>query len=220
MESTRSGADKSCSPDALDRRDRDTETLLLSNLNGINYVLLQRDWNAPQHGDLDMVVHAADWPRLVRAIGVFCERNDIHLVKAYEIERAVICLVLVTGQGYVQVDITVAPHRRKLFGIDLIEALESRELVADAYVLTSRLAEIYRINTRRYKASSVRLFVRRIINTPVLMRRVLETTLVRRGAIIYTPYLRDASLLCSLSVSGWATGYLQRTLLRRYQTGD
>lgn len=206
--------------DMLARRDRATEVQLLSLLLGINYVLLQRDWNAPRHGDLDLAVDAADWPRLVRVIVSFCEQNDICIVKTYEIERAVICVVLVTKHGYVQLDITITPHRREVFGIDLLEALESRELAVEAYVLAPKLAEIYHENTRRYKSSRLRLLARRIINGPILIRRILETTLIRRGTIIYTPYLQELSLLRSLCVTTWATDYLQTSLLRRYQVGD
>ena len=117
-------------------RDRTTEIRLLSTLSGINYVLLQRDWSAPKHGDLDLAVDVTDWPSLVRTIVLFCHGNDICIAKAYEIERAVVCIVLVTRQGYVQIDVAITPQRREMFGADLQKALESRELVAEAYAHT------------------------------------------------------------------------------------
>jgi hypothetical protein len=201
----------------LARRDRATETQLLFMLLGINYVLLQRDWSAPRHGDLDLAVDSTDWPRLVRTIVSFCRSNDICIAKAYEIERAIVCVVLITKQGYVQIDAAISPQRREIFGVSLLKALESRELVAGAYVLTPQLAKIYQENKHRYKASSFQRFIKRIINGPIIARRIIEGTLIKRGAIIYTPYVREASLLRSECISTWATDYLQTSLLKRYQ---
>ena len=206
-------------PSVLAYRDCAAEVQFLSTLTGINYVLLQRDWSAPRHGDLDLAVDATDWPRLVRTIVSFCRSNDICIAKAYEIERAIVCIVFITRQGYVQVDVAITPQRREIFGVPLLQALESRELVAGAYVLAPKLAEIYQENKRRYKASSFQRFIKRIINGPIIARRIIEGTLIRRGAIIYTPYVRETSLLRSHCITTWATGYLQTSLLKRYQTG-
>jgi hypothetical protein len=203
----------------LSRRDITAETDLLSRLGDYDYLMLQRDWNSERHGDLDIVVSARHWPGLVATVLGFSETMRFPVVKAYEIEHAVVCIILLTADARIHMDVCITPPRKTLFGVELEDALVRREKIQGVYVAGAEDAKTYAECKRRYKSSPLRKIARKLINIPTLARRAFHATLLMHGALVYTPFVLEPALLRSTPVRTKTLNYLKTVLLPKYATG-
>ena len=202
----------------LKQRDHEAENNILTLIceTGINVAILQTDWANSTHGDLDLVVDSNDWARLIDILLDFSISRDYPVVKAYEIEHAVICIVMLTNNGTIFLDIAIAGARKSLFGLDTLDALHGAKLHEGIRIVTDHDYEIYKFNKHRFKRSGWRKLTRKIRNMPIIVRRILECSIFIRGAAIYIPYVLDTVILRSEPVSQHSRKYLTSKLRNKY----
>ena len=202
----------------LKLRDQEAENTLLTLIGktGINYAVLQTDWSDSGHGDVDLVVDSSDWARLTDILLDFSATRDCPVVKAYEIEHGVICVVMLTDNGTVFLDIAIAGARKSLFGLDTHAALRGARLHSGVRVVTDLDYEIYKSIKQRFKSSIWRRLTRKIRNIPLIIRRIIECSIVIRGAAIYIPYVLDTVILRSEPVTRHSRKYLASRLRNKY----
>lgn len=200
----------------LQQRDIEAERQLLTALDSIDYLIWHRDWDSRSHGDLDIVIHGRHWRRFLETIVQLASTYDWIVVKAYEIERAIISIVLLTPKATLFLDVSITPYRPKLFGVQLEDALRARDMIDGVYVATEEHAVTYCEEKHRFKSSTVARYKRKLGNLRVVMERIYRTTVFVRGAALYVPYVTDIQLLRSPAVQIAAKRYLTNDLLRKY----
>lgn len=197
-------------------RDRAAEDALLSELQNLNCALLQQDWDKQEHGDLDIVLDRKDWLRFLKIIRQFSERNSFPIVKAYEIEYGLVCLVMLTQHGAIFLDVAIAGARVESFGVDLVHALANRQLLRGVFVVDKSDEHCYASGKLAVKRSRVRRVIKKIRNLPVIVNRIWSCTLVCRGCFLYIPYLTQTDMLRVSTVIQKTTAYLESRLTHRY----
>lgn len=199
-------------------RDVEIEREFLLGISSLNYALLQRDWTSEGHGDVDLVVTSVDWPKLISAISEFSMAHGMPIVKVYEIEHAVACIILLMEKACVHLDICISPCKNEIFGVSLMDVLENRELIDGIYVVDSNRETAYKNAKKSYKRRPLAKLEKKIMNMAVILRRLRKTTLITRGAIIHIPYLLDVSLLRSKAVIDASQRYLMEELMPKYDS--
>lgn len=196
-------------------RDIEQERLFLSTLTDIHYALLQRDWCSMKHGDLDMVVDQSDWPKFAEATAKFASSQNMPIVKVYEIERYVICIILLSEKACLHLDVCLTPARVDMFGINLHDSISKRELFNDVYVISESNEATYKRMKRLYKKSRFSKFMKRIENIPVYIRRIKNTVLLIPGAVVYVPFVTNPDILRSdIVVSAMQKYLLERIAIK------
>jgi hypothetical protein len=198
-------------------RDIDAERAFLDSINHLDYVLFQRDWDSLHHGDLDLAITAKHWSELISILANFSQQYNFPIVKVYEIERAVVCVILLSDKGWLHLDIAITPHILELFSVDIAQAIKTKETINRVHVITETHAEMYAAAKKRYKHSSSRKLVRKLGNMPVISRRIADHLLHVRGAWLYVPYIVDENILRSTAVQEHAAAYLNSTMRNRYR---
>ncbi len=201
---------------SLPPRDQDAERALLAELKNLDFALLQRDWQDPRHGDLDLVLRPDDWPMFLQILDRFSAQHDFPIVKAYRIDHTAICLVLLTAQGTLFVDVALACAGNAAFGVDLARVLRDKEEANGTPVISARDAAAYAEHKRHFKRSWRQRSTKKIVNMPVIVERIFACTLLCRGGLLYIPYLTDTDLLRSKAVVAKTRDYLLGTLRQRY----
>ncbi|HEC05351.1 MAG TPA: hypothetical protein ENJ12_00735 [Thiolapillus brandeum] len=201
-------------------RDLAAEAALLQTFtqHGIDYAMLQRDWRDDSHGDLDIIVRQEHWPLLVERVAGFSHENGIPVVKAYEIERGVVCVVMLTQKEAIFLDTVIAGASGTIYGVDPVHALQNADRATDIPVISEEEFLRYRQQKKIFKASTRRKLLKKMANLPIILRRLIECTTLARGALLYVPYLLDTDILRSEAVSGFSHGYLTHTLRHRYRS--
>lgn len=199
-------------------RDHASERLLLDrfSIDQIEFAMLQRDWEDASHGDLDIIVNQNDWPKLVHSLIDFCAEKAFAIVKAYEIEAGIICIVILTDNGAVFLDAAITRACRRIFGITPKDALARAETHHGLKVLREEDYSHYKSCKREFKSSMPRKWLRKLTNSLVITRRLIECTTCDRGALLYIPYLLDTDILRSNAVTKKTLPYLATTLRARY----
>ncbi len=203
----------------LPPRDHQTEKEILSALSikNLNYAVLQPDWEDASHGDIDIVLDHNDWQLFISTIHDFIVDNSLHLVKAYEIEYGVICIVILTTNGTVFLDVALTSKCKKVFGLALDNVLDSKDNTHPIPVICNSDHNIYKTSKKKFKRSSSKKALKKISNMPVIIRRAFECTIILRGAFIYIPYIIDTTILRSPPVMNHVSAYLLNTLSTRYK---
>jgi hypothetical protein len=202
----------------LARRNVAIEREFLLGICDLGYFLLQRDWESASHGDLDLVIPSAHWSRLITAITDFSMKNKIPIVKAYEIEYGVVCIILLLDDACIHLDVAITPYRANMFGVDLVGALRDREVVEGVYIVDEVSEKAYKAAKKFYKQSVMAKIKQKFLNGPVLLDRFYKTSLYARGVIIHVPYILDESLLRSKIVIDATKEYLLNDLLPKYRS--
>ena len=203
----------------LPSRDQQTEKRILTALSikNLNYAVLQPDWEDAGHGDIDIVLDYNDWQLFISTIHRFIADNEFHLVKAYEIEYGVICIVILTMNGTVFLDVALTSHCKKVFGLPLDGVLNSKDTTQPIPFICSADHDKYRASKQSFKRSFFKKTIKKVTNLSVIIRRVLECTIIIRGAIIYIPYIIDTAILKSNPVMSHVSAYFSDTLLKKYK---
>ncbi len=137
----------------LGRRNVAIEREFLLGICDLDYFLLQRDWESASHGDLDLVISSAHWARLITAITDFSMKNGIPIVKAYEIEYGVVCIILLLDDACIHLDVAIIPYRANMFDVNLVGALRDREVVEGIYIVDEDSEKAYKAAKKFYKQS-------------------------------------------------------------------
>lgn len=203
-------------PNPVDLRDRESEDALLLEMRHLRYALLQQDWDSQKHGDLDMVLDRKDWLQFVEIIHQFSERSSFPIVKAYEIERGLVCLVLLTPSGTIFLDVAIAGACGESFGVNLFRALENRKMQRDVFVVEKSDEQTYAHGKLAVKRSRMRRIVNKIRNLPVIIRRIRSCTMICRGCLLYIPYITQTDMLRVTAVIQKTSSYLHGYLSSRY----
>jgi len=198
------------------KRDYATEKEFLSEIVGLDYALLQRDWDDHKHGDLDFILSSSCWPKFIDRLLQFSAERGFIIIQAYEIESGVVCIEILTTQGYLHLDMAITPFRNTLFKIDLAEALAARELIDGVYMISQQCEDTYKINKKSYKRSKTGVWLMRLKNFKVLLERFINNLVFKPGLIIYIPYLDNIQLLKSEDVTQHVRHNLTTKLLNKY----
>lgn len=200
----------------LTTRDLVAEKAFLDSIRHLDWLLLQRDWQNAKHGDLDILLSARHWSQFIDRVVEFCSENDYPLAKAYEIEDAVVCAIVMTPRGRVHLDVALSRPRTRFFGIDTQNTLRRRDLSGSFPIAHKDDAVIYMNNKLKYKRSTARNFLKRISNISVILRRVANGVLFVNGGFIYIPFISDRDILRCHAVVTHNRAYLQGALRERY----
>jgi hypothetical protein len=203
-------------PTPLTARDPVAEKDFLASVRHLDWLLLQRDWQNPRHGDLDILLCAGHWPQFIDQIVDFCADNDRLLAKAYEIEDRVVCAILMTATGRVHLDVALSRPRPRFFGVDTERALRRRDLSQQFPIAHAEDALTYATNKAKYKKSTVRILTRKIRNIPVILRRIINGTIIVSGGLLYIPFMSDSEILSCRVIRMRNEVYLKGTLRKRY----
>ncbi len=206
--------------DPLRMRDHELEREFLSRLTRLEYALLQPDWVSSDHGDLDLVVSALDWPTLVSAVIKLSGSSNSPIVKAYEIERGSVSMVMLGLTSSIHIDAAITPNCNRAYGLDLCGALARREPRDGVYTINQADADLYESNKSTFKASRLSQWMHRIGNMPILVRRVVETSVFFRGGFAYIPYIVDPDILRSDALRTKTRKHLESELMFRYSAVD
>jgi len=198
------------------KRDYATEKEFLKEITDLNYALLQRDWDNHNHGDLDFILSSDCWPKFIDRLIQFSTKRDFTIIQAYEIESGVVCIEVLTMQGYLHLDMAITPYRNEIFKVNLDEALAARELLNDAYVINQQYEDTYKLNKKAYKCSKTAIWLMRLKNFKVLLERLINNLVFKPGLIIYIPYLDNIQLLTSDDVTKHVWKNLSSKLLKKY----
>ena len=198
-------------------RDIDVEREFLNSISHLDYALLQRDWESPSHGDLDLAITSTHWPLFIETLLDFTEKRSLPIVKVYEIEYAVICFIILTDKGTLHLDVAITPYITTLFTVDLLIAIKNRETIDNIHMITQKHTDLYCTEKKRWKNSPARRIIKKIRNSLIILRRLKNNVITIRGAILYIPYINDVQILRSTSIHEHCIGQIKNYMLSRYK---
>ena len=155
----------------LPNRDYNAELSILTSLseNLVDYVALQPDWRSETHGDLDLLVSQEHWSRMLDVLRECIQTLNASLVKTYEIERGIICIVVLTNKGTVFLDIAITGHCRRLFGLNPTKVLKNKINDSLIPIICHDDYRIYKTTKHSFKKSNMKKLFRLILHTLMLI---------------------------------------------------
>jgi hypothetical protein len=200
----------------LTARDPVAEKDFLASIRQLDFLLLQRDWRSVKHGDLDILLSGLHWSQFIDYVLDFSAEKNYPIAKAYEIEEGIVCMILITSQGRIHLDVALSTPEMCVFGVDTENALRRRDLLHSIPVAHPQDSLMYHKNKIKYKSSLARRAVKKILNMRVILRRIANGIIFVHGGIFYIPFVRDFEILRSRVVVAHNEAYLQGTLRSRY----